>query len=318
MDSGNGARLVRWSAWLAVIGLLLVVFPVGYFTAAPGECVQCHEMTSGQQASGTLAHEAVDCTTCHAGSTLTERTRFAFYQTFGMQVTLVSVRDSVISSVPDTTCIGCHDGLGAITESRGLRILHDTCGEGSRCVSCHSPVAHPDAVRWPTTYAMERCLDCHGAREAARSCETCHAGRITQLIPATGTFPVTHGPNWESTHGMGEMSTCSTCHADDFCGKCHGLGVPHSPRFVSLHGPVAKSPTSKCLSCHKTPMCESCHVYEMPHPLSFTESHSEIVATDGEEQCRYCHDPRDCVTCHDMHVHPGGAGPLGSIRGDSR
>lgn len=318
MDSALGVRIVRWAAWFAVVGVLVVVSSVGLQTAFPGECVSCHTMASSEGDVVASAHAGVECASCHAGTTLTERVRFGYHQVYGMRFPLVDLTDSVTSSVSDSACVSCHSGIDLVTESRGLRVMHDPCAEGSRCVSCHSPVAHPDAVSWPSTYAMERCLECHGAREASRSCETCHTGRIRQLIPSTGTFPITHGPNWESTHGMGEMSTCSTCHAEDFCRPCHGPGVPHSNRFVSVHGPFAKSASAECLTCHQESMCGDCHGYEMPHPVSFTEQHSTIVAEDGEAQCRYCHQPQDCITCHDMHVHPGGAGPLGPIRGDAR
>lgn len=319
MDSRIRVCMIQWAAVLAVVVAFAIVLPVGYYAAAPGECIGCHDVRSVQGSSAvSTAHDGVECVACHAGETLSERARFAYHQAFGMRVQIVDLRDSVVSSIPDDTCTGCHDGLPAVSESRGLRVMHDPCAEDSSCVDCHSPVAHPEAVKWPSTYTMEGCLECHGAQQASRSCETCHVGRIRQTIPSTGTFPVTHGPNWESTHGMGEMSTCSTCHDDDFCSPCHGVGVPHSGRFVSVHGPAAKSADSQCLSCHITSMCDDCHVYEMPHPVSFTEQHSEIVESDGEGQCRYCHQPQDCTTCHDMHVHPGGAGPLEPIRGDAR
>jgi hypothetical protein len=230
MDSGISARTVRWAAWLVVLGVLALVLPVGYQTALPGTCVHCHDMGPDEGTSVASAHAAVECTSCHAGSTLAERVRFGYHQLFGMRLPLVDLADSVASSVSDSACTGCHGRFDMVTESSGLRVMHDTCGEGSRCVSCHSPVAHPDAVSWPTTYAMEQCLECHGAREASRSCETCHTGRIKRIIPATGTFPITHGPNWQSTHGMGEMTTCRACHADDFCRPCHGSGVPHTRR----------------------------------------------------------------------------------------
>lgn len=318
MDSGIGKRTVRWAAWFVVLGALAVVLPVAHQTAVPGTCVHCHDMGSDSGTSVDSAHAAVECASCHADGTLAERMRFGYHQVFGMRLPFVDLTDSVTSSVSDSACTGCHGRLDTVTESRGLRVMHDTCGEGSRCVSCHSPVAHPDGVRWPTTYAMERCLECHGAREASQSCDTCHMGRIERIIPATGTFPITHGPNWRSTHGMGEMTTCRACHSDDFCRPCHGSGVPHTPRFVSVHGAAAESSDAECLSCHQSSMCDDCHVYEMPHPLSFTEQHRQIVANDGEAQCRYCHLQDDCMTCHEMHIHPGGAGPLEPVRGDER
>lgn len=317
MDPKLQARIVRWAAWLIVIAFLALAVPVGVFTAAPIWCASCHEEQDlAGQPSGSSAHEGVACVSCHVGPTLTERVSFGYYQAFGMMVTLVSTHDTRISRIQDSACVRCHDDLGTITEAGGLRVRHDVCAEGSTCTSCHSTVAHPEAISWPTTYAMEKCLSCHGAREASQNCESCHTGRLERRLPRTGTFPITHGPNWRRTHGMGEMSTCAACHdTDSFCTPCHGPGVPHTPRFVSVHGPISSSSEAQCTSCHKQSFCDECHVYEMPHPLEFTLEHSAIVAEEGEGGCATCHVQADCVNCHELHVHPGGAGPLSPIRG---
>jgi hypothetical protein len=318
MDPKVRAHLVRWAAWLIPVGLLAFFIPIGYYTAAPGPCVQCHGTADDPFVSEASSHAGVECVECHVGETLIERGVFGYYQAFGMRVRFVSTHDTPISRVRDSACTACHDSLAGVVESRGLRIRHDACGEGQACVSCHSAVAHPDEVRWPTSYAMERCLSCHGVREVSRECESCHMGRIDRAVPSTGTFPVTHGPNWRRTHGMGEMSTCAACHRDDFCTECHGPGVPHAGRFISQHGGVARSAEAGCLDCHEQDFCDACHGYEMPHPREFVVEHSTIFVTDGEAGCRYCHDQADCVVCHETHAHPGGAGPLEPIRGDDR
>jgi len=45
----------------------------------------------------------------------------------------------------------------------------------------------------------------------------------------------------------------------------------------------------------------------MPHPQKFASQHSKIVKKSGNEQCMRCHAASDCETCHEKHVHPGGA-----------
>lgn len=242
--------------------------------------------------------------------------RFAPYQAYGMVIRLVDISDTSVSRIADPVCTGCHDNLGLVTEAGGLRIRHGPCSEGSSCVSCHSAAAHLEGVSWPTSYAMETCLTCHGTREVSQSCDSCHVGRLDRTVPTTGTFAVTHGPNWQRTHGMGDMATCSACHTDkDFCVSCHGLGVPHTPRFTNVHSTIATDAGAQCYGCHEQAFCDSCHVYQMPHPESFVVEHSSIVDRDGDAGCGMCHEKVDCSICHEMHVHPGGAGPLPPVRG---
>lgn len=319
MDPKTKARIVRWSAWLVLATGLLLILSTAFFTAAPVGCVSCHDSEEYVAVPEGSPHESVDCTTCHIGPSPADRLLFGYYQALGMVVPIVSVTDGPAATVHDAACIECHDDLGTLTESAGLRINHGACTEGSTCVSCHSAVAHLESSTWPTSYNMEQCIDCHGVRRVQRSCDSCHTGKIETDVPTTGTFPVTHGPNWKQTHGMGKMSTCSACHTDElFCGECHGLGVPHPPQFASYHGPVALTPQAECLTCHNEVFCTACHVYEMPHPLAFTEEHGSIVNTDGDGQCGACHAPVDCITCHEKHVHPGGAGLQAPTRGSDR
>lgn len=310
--------LVRWSAYAIFTIAFAFILPLGLFTAAPVGCASsaCHGEAEVTLALESSAHSAVDCASCHVGDRFVDRVRFAYYQSFGMLVPLVETEDSWVSAVSDHACQSCHEDLDRIVEADGLRIAHVSCAEGSSCVSCHSTVAHHDGITWPTTYAMETCLGCHSNREVSQNCELCHTGRLLRDVPTTGTFPITHGPNWERAHGMGDMSTCAACHdSNSFCVPCHGPGVPHEVGFINAHGVISAEPEATCLSCHRETFCESCHVYEMPHPLSFTVEHSSIVERDGETQCQMCHKQGDCTVCHEMHVHPGGAGVLEPGRG---
>lgn len=317
MSPGLTAGLIRWGAWLAAVASLAFVVPVGFLAIAPVGCESCHSAEDPDILPESSAHSAVDCVACHVGTSPQERVTFAYYQSFGMLVPMTSTRDTAISRVPDAACLTCHR-LDDVTQSNGLRIRHVTCGEASDCADCHSVTAHLDGIRWPTTYSMEGCLECHAVREVTADCDSCHIGALERTMPTSSTFPFTHGPQWARTHGMGAVSTCRACHRVDFCAKCHGAGVPHSPRFVSVHGPIAASEDAECLSCHSVAFCDGCHVHPMPHPQQFAEEHPGLVATDGDETCRGCHDESDCTDCHELHVHPGGSGPLSPRKGDAR
>ena len=34
--------------------------------------------------------------------------------------------------------------------------------------------------------------------------------------------------------------------------------------------------------------------------------HATVAKRSGEKSCKKCHADSDCLTCHTMHVHPGG------------
>lgn len=313
----NRGYLIRWGTCLAIVGVLALVGPTAFLVVAPVGCESCHASQRQGVLPESSTHAAVDCVACHVGVGLDERMTFAYYQMFGMVVPALSTHDTTISRISDAACVSCHQ-LSEVTQSNGLRVKHKECSEGANCVDCHSDVAHLGQVQWPTTYAMEDCLRCHGVREIARGCDACHVGKIERTLPTSGTFSLTHGPNWRRTHGMGAVSSCGACHAKGFCAKCHGAGVPHAPRFVGTHGPVALSSDADCLGCHAQTFCDGCHVYTMPHPPQFAREHRGLVATEGDEQCHVCHDQTDCSRCHELHVHPGGSGPLPPTRGDAR
>lgn len=298
-----------------IVGALLAfaALPV-FYAAAPVGCASCHDAYDLVHDVTSAAHEGTGatCVSCHVGEGTLARLRFGYYQAYAMTIPVLSTQGSRVSTVPDTACTTCHDALAPITESGGLRIKHSTCTEGATCSACHSNVAHPDELRWPTTYNMDVCLRCHQTRQVSANCELCHTGSLTREKPTTGPWTITHGPNWESTHGMGNMSTCSSCHPAGYCTRCHGAGIPHDEKFFSAHGSFAQETGATCESCHATTFCSDCHVIEMPHPLKFVQEHSKIVQEEGEESCKRCHAEQDCEECHVTHVHPGGAIPRGS------
>ena len=136
---------------------------------------------------------------------------------------------------------------------------------------------------------MNDCTSCHVAEKVSIECETCHTGRSTTMRIAKPEFGVTHGPTWRQTHGMGQMSSCSVCHAEDSCSDCHGPGVPHSSGFLLDHAAISMQDGAECLSCHDDAFCYSCHLTEMPHSSGFVETHSDTVEADGEAPCLRCH-----------------------------
>jgi hypothetical protein len=151
---------------------------------------------------------------------------------------------------------------------------------------------------------MEDCYACHAQRTKKTGCDVCHTGRGQRERTQVGSFRVTHGPNWQSTHGMGRMDSCAACHDDSKCVGCHGAGVPHGGEFLVRHATHSKSKDAKCTTCHRSEFCTDCHAYPMPHTRDFTLDHAKTVEADGKRKCLTCHDEADCIGCHVSHVHP--------------
>lgn len=306
----------KWVVW-ALLGALLVltlaIAPVAYFAAAPLDCAGCHDDPSFLAVTQASSHADVECLGCHAGSDALSRIDFGFRQAYAMAIPVLgdTMRDGGVAY--DSRCTSCHDELGGILNRDGINIAHETCSVGSACTDCHGGLAHSDTTGvWITSYTMDQCLECHAVGEVRRDCSTCHEGRREGDRALKGAWAVTHGPDWQRTHGMGNLATCSACHADSLCAGCHGAGVPHGVNFLNDHGGVAQDPGADCTSCHQTQYCSDCHSgIEMPHPAEFIAQHSAIVERDGEAACLNCHSRPDCDGCHVAHVHPGGSIGLG-------
>lgn len=221
-------------------------------------------------------------------------------------------------------CVRCHESvLMGTVSSGGLRINHGVCASSGSCDDCHSTVAHGTAVRWAREPVMEDCTTCHAEEGASRTCDLCHEGQIESDRLAAGPWQITHGPEWKTTHGMGNLASCSTCHPGDYCVRCHEIPLPHPVDFPARHGADAKAAPESCTSCHdREALCDPCHGMEMPHPEGFLPDHSSIATSYTDESCLGCHYQTDCDACHVTHVHPGASdgsinSPLPRIGGDS-
>ncbi len=303
-------RRLIWAA--PAILVALIILAGGYYAVALPGCASCHGKGEFAEQTQASAHAAVECRSCHVPTAALDRVGFGFRQLFHMVLPLDRGTDRDAAAVPDARCVVCHDKLDTKTStSNGLRIRHSSCAEGSSCSACHSATAHGTATTWLRVYDMDTCLECHVSQSSVK-CDLCHEGRATERRIKSGTFAVTHGPDWQKTHGMGNAATCTVCHTAATCDKCHGPGLPHDAKFIEKHAEFAVQPDAKCSGCHERSFCNDCHGTEMPHPAGFTKTHEKTSDADPAA-CKRCHSDDDCKTCHEMHVHPGGAiGTLGN------
>lgn len=307
--------------------IFFVVSLVAYNSAFLPGCETCHLSTSqavakdaNKEAGGIVKittehspHNDVKCSACHVGNSVAERIGFGSRMTFSMMFRVIDSKNFDSLGAYDPQCRSCHADLTKVVDNKGIRIDHDKCVGTRACASCHGTTGHQKEDGPNATYAMDECYSCHFSIASSKDCEQCHTTKDNKLRIAKTSWNVTHGVNWEQTHGMGDMKTCGTCHPQEMCGRCHGLGVPHQDNFFKLHGGMAQAKEQNCTSCHQQNFCSDCHNgYEMPHPAGFTQAHSSLASDLRDARCIKCHGVADCDGCHAAHVHPGGAiGTLG-------
>lgn len=307
----RGERSRRTALIIGVpAALLLIVVAWALGSSSPRVCALCHADHSA--ALATTSHREVTCYACHLPSGgwgwAQEKTVELTRMYPAALLHRVTSTDEPVR-VSRYACLQCHQKvLAGVIEAKNLRISHVSCAADAKCDSCHGATAHGASTRHPRDPVMEECAACHVAKHASNACDTCHRGRSQHDRLAVAPWQVTHGANWPTTHGMGDLRYCVVCHPSDYCVHCHGLVIPHPVSFARTHGEASK--TAACDSCHsRTRFCDVCHGIQMPHPAGFLQAHSKS-ATGGlqDPRCLTCHDATDCEACHVAHVHPAGPG----------
>lgn len=289
----------------------LSLLAVGVTAVFPPKCSPCHEGPKAKVAISTehSVHKNQRCTSCHAGKSFSDRLGFGAQVMYSMYIPVMDSQNFDNPATFTSRCQNCHNSLGGVLSNNGLNINHSTCAVSMSCAQCHGTVGHTiKGASNANIYTMDKCYTCHKSINKTEGCSLCHAGKSAQTIKATSSWKITHGPNWQKTHGMGNLNTCSVCHASSMCAKCHGVGVPHGTGFFGDHGTYAMNADQKCETCHAKTFCSDCHSgYEMPHPKGFFTEHDKIATTDTDKGCLVCHSSKDCTDCHAKHIHPGGA-----------
>jgi hypothetical protein len=325
-ESFRGVKKVL--LWAVVVVIAILTLPGLIALAWVPSCAGCHEVQAEKAIESPHFEQGVGCRSCHEGQGAWSRIAFNERVMYGMVLHVLPARQPV-RAIQNDSCLSCHgqdagksveaenidreikaeDIDAGIISSEGLRINHEYCAKDIRCSSCHGGIGHPFSTEWQPRYAMDSCVSCHETQTARQitDCEICHDGRMGKNRSSNSTFAVVHGPDWEQSHGAGDWNTCSPCHRNSMCARCHGDLVPHTGLIVTQHGAVASNSNNKCTTCHRNEQfCNDCHGIQMPHPSGFLKAHSQVTRERGEESCLKCHKRADCDTCHAGHVHPGG------------
>jgi hypothetical protein len=293
----------------AVLGLfvvgLVVLMAAGPSTQA---CLGCHNRSGTGTAS---AHKAVGCEDCHA-ATAPDWIGMRIQEAIAMPI--AKVTGSRIGTpgrpVADVGCQQCHreDIRNKTVDDNGLAINHSTCVRPYvRCVDCHGDVGHDKSTSPRRTTHMADCMVCHNDRTASARCETCHVGKRPEDVYKKGPWAAVHLDRNGTSHGLGQLDSCNSCHPARECSRCHGIPLPHDPTWPRTHGYSAKTAPKSCVGCHDKQACIDCHRLPMPHPAGFLRGHGGKARSQNDPICMRCHESRDCEKCHAKHTHPAAA-----------
>ena len=292
-------------ALLPVTLVLAVVLGLGVSQGVG--CGSCHAMGPYAAVGGDSSHSALGCQQCHAREGVTGILADGFRAMRWTGAAFVG-RGVAGYTTDQSSCLRCHESvLVGTTVSRGIAVRHSDF-IATPCGYCHEGTGHMIEGRTYRGPAMDDCLTCHKTSQSnLAGCEKCHPKVAERDRRETQTaWRVTHGPNWQTTHAMGNMATCSSCHPTEFCAKCHGVKLPHPPDWARAHGrgldPVTRD---SCATCHELSWCDTCHGgLSMPHPAGFMPDHGVLANDVGEQACNRCHEPMACTICHYQSSHP--------------
>jgi len=292
---------------LLVVVVVVVVLEFAFVTMATTEtgCNVCHAPRVKGRELASSPHADQSCRSCHAPGGVVGFLR----QNVRAGSNLVSVvtrrQGSEVGIAFSPVCRACHAGdIAQTVTAAGVRMNHAAVVRVSYdCTFCHPAVAHvPPAGSTDSTDPHSLCgsTACHENVNSASGCGTCHVNPSIQATTSS------HPAGWGTTHGLGDLSTCTTCHKPTECKKCHGVELPHDTGvFIYNHGKQAEEAGSACFACHEKRNCGTCHKVAMPHAAGYLQTHGKNAVDKGTEVCVNCHLESGCLRCHVRHLHIG-------------
>ena len=196
-------------------------------------------------------------------------------------------------------------GASGVVVANGIRINHATCATTASCTDCHSSTAHGSATDGfdPTTWMAAS--SAIWRRATSRAICVTRAGTACVRVKSSA-FAVTHGPQWKTTHGMGDNATCTVCHTAPtaptvMARACRTAELRRGPFDVrGCNGGASASPATRTRSA--TPATgRRCRTRQD------SRRSTRAASKKQPDLCPRCHDESDCTNCHVKHVHPGGA-----------
>ena len=317
--AGSHDKVVRaiWITAVAWVAIVLLGTGALYFSGAAPICNLCHEMQPSVATWKTSAHAKIGCPACHetprpvyrfpealaSRAEAMQRDMKAHFAHIASGNTTASIETTV--TIPDATCLQCHELPRTVTPRSDLLIQHTKHAERNKsCVSCHLWTAHPVPEAERPILLMGQCFKCHGRQPGAKApgtCSTCHSAAFNGR-------PESHkASTWKATHGKAALTgkqPCTMCHEPSFCRNCHGLDMPHPADWVKGkpgHSTLGAQNRQICAKCHtqKPDLCSMCHHQDFaPTAGEWVKQHPAMVDKRGASFCLQCHDSLFCTDCH--------------------
>ncbi len=269
-----------------------------------GQCVFCHPDIDRSEGDGLLFTHAVhferdyDCEVCHE--------RFPH-------------RAGATDRPDMSSCYRCH----------GVQHTEDGEAAPDECGACHPPgfelvpADHTAAFiasshRKPGAEDLLDCTTCH----ASAFCAECHRSekRLPDGSYSKEVIPDDHQTAaWMAEHGepflLSGEATCSICHTNESCSRCHPTVMPHPTTWLASHTSsgfmpddcgVCHSDRNWCQECHHDPdrsqelraeNCVNCHpeMRRRPSEIKVAKLAEHAAHFDVEEHVGR---PHRCDDCH--------------------
>lgn len=271
-------------------------------------CSICHDIPENSVTAPLAFAEDVSCKKCHTrddfsvaprSQFITEEIRFDHQNHESAEVSCAECHaEPDIPMHTDTSlmaeCMACHEQTNYTFIGLAKTDVEAAEFQSNECMVCHRElttdtvpqfrhgqrIAHDSPEAWKRLHGQESyvdaayCMQCHVEEE---DCMTCH--RIMK--------PDNHTLAWNrrlhGAHAAWDSQSCSVCHEEDSCMKCHEHTSP-----VSHRGNFGAPQNNHCVQCHFPPesSCTICHE-SIEHSSTPRSPHDVNGGFAGN--CALCH-----------------------------
>lgn len=203
---------------------------------------------------------------------------------------------SVVHLSRSEVCVGCHSAYSKPSSASHRSVP---------CVSCHRQPGLTGFALWNLDYIRWYTVSLRSGDTPVRpssrpivtgsSCARCHSVVWRENVVTNGI----------------RMRHVDVRHV--VCVRCHPYSGHKAPRAASSGTPPVMS---VCVECHDSKQvsgeCESCHVGDiaLAGGLRSPSSGATKISANYGPDCRGCHDPKRCTSCHGTEMpHPPGWTP---------
>jgi len=271
------------------LSIILILFASAmYYSSLPSFCRSCHIMKGEYYAWRESPHKGITCLSCHQKRGVLGLCMEKMRMTSMILSQLrKSYKEPITAVVWNESCLSCHSDVTQEKKIRyTIRVSHkETLDGGYKCTHCHNTIAHGKMVPNGKSPSMEECVLCHNDKRTSSNCRLCHVEDVGKKPREEIDYPKVH---------LEEPTSCRGCHPMETCNQCHGLEMPHPPKWEEgEHARDAFVDKELCWKCHINQECAECHTGNWPHPRNFVQTHGKDTSN-----CFNCHPKHLCGICH--------------------